>query len=1081
MARKHTKRLLVFMLILTMMLSMFAGQAKPVQAEGGAAEAEESEEQPQVISEEGITTYDDAASYGIEYEGETFQQEEPEQEDESSLLEETLPEVTEDAEIADAETFDPLSEEELASVATEVQAEIELQLNDQETEPIAEPEEESEEDIISSIFEQGENPSTSQETEVQLSGDAALANTAPKQLTMDDIYAMNPKNTVIDIYTNDGYLSTLVGKFYDKKVTNVEEGVLSIQGMAALLGLTKGCDFFAVYSEKNDKGYSFYTYQQRYGGNTLQYATLRVIVGPDGYVAGLSSSFVPNVGTASKDPAISKEAALKIVKDRFAKFNLRYYEDKTVELAVPFNANVYNCWVIYTNNPDATASFDMPYIEHYVTTDGEYLTLIPANGFATANAEVMDNSGYFKGMQVKEYSATLKLEDGTKRSIRVPVSYNPKDGKYYLMDPSRKIAVAQYYDFNYRNTVNFVTSSTVDGWSQNNLLAYANYIIAYDFYKSHGIASVDGFGTPILVTVGWCDENHTPVNNACFYGVNQGWACFGVSDVNHASDCVDVVGHEYTHGITRQSMQGTAYRNETGAINEAYSDIMGNLLEMSEGYTTDKTWLVAEKSGTVSRNMSNPNDYQQPEFIGDAYYVAPVLAPDFSVNDYGGVHINNSLVGHMAALLDQAGMSYRQQITMWLTSIELITPLSDYQDLHGALLFSLKINGMLQEYGPIVNKAFAEGGMNEDWHNTYTEAAKSGYGRVEFMSTKELANAPSQVLFATAEGKVVSRAFPDSTCRISTLLPAGTYIAQLQGTVNGASSAWNYNGNGWVKDGDFTMITVTSGQTVKLVSTDGQRPAGSSQDSKPQSGGNTQSGNLNLINFDGGYFSMLVPDGWRIEVSGQYTEFSVKIFDPNDPSTQMFYYGGLAPFHKSEAARRFWAMYDTTGIISNGPVLSSHDILGVLNSWSYCIAYQKYYDKQLFTDLNNMKLIGGNYYQGPSARLGAIESAAYISCSTNAGKDCRLLITSALIDEDYYGAYGGNWFYTCRDLCGVLAPADRYDEVFGTLVQCMASIRFTNNYILQSQQTDPMADQATISANLAWLGDIMYEVYGMYK
>ena len=88
----------------------------------------------------------------------------------------------------------------------------------------------------------------------------------PKQLTMDDIQAMNPGATVIDIYTNEGYLSTLVGKYYAEKVENVEDGVKSIQGMAALLGLSKGCDFFAVYSETNNTGYTFYTYQQRYGG-----------------------------------------------------------------------------------------------------------------------------------------------------------------------------------------------------------------------------------------------------------------------------------------------------------------------------------------------------------------------------------------------------------------------------------------------------------------------------------------------------------------------------------------------------------------------------------------------------------------------------------------------------------------------------------------------------------------------------------------------------------------------------------------------------------------------------------------------
>ena len=51
---------------------------------------------------------------------------------------------------------------------------------------------------------------------------AAPAGQMPKQLTIEDIQAMNPDSLVIDCYTNEGHLSTLVGKFYEGKVTNYE-------------------------------------------------------------------------------------------------------------------------------------------------------------------------------------------------------------------------------------------------------------------------------------------------------------------------------------------------------------------------------------------------------------------------------------------------------------------------------------------------------------------------------------------------------------------------------------------------------------------------------------------------------------------------------------------------------------------------------------------------------------------------------------------------------------------------------------------------------------------------------------------
>ena len=146
-----------------------------------------------------------------------------------------------------------------------------------------------------------------QNAESSMPGSGVLLNDLdlmPRQLTIEDIQAMNPDSLVIDCYTNEGYLSTLVGKFYEGRVTNQEEGIESIQGLAAMLGLSKGSKFFAVYKETNHQtGYTFYTYQQRYGNYTLRYATLRIVVDPDGYTAGLSCSFVPNVGMASDEPS----------------------------------------------------------------------------------------------------------------------------------------------------------------------------------------------------------------------------------------------------------------------------------------------------------------------------------------------------------------------------------------------------------------------------------------------------------------------------------------------------------------------------------------------------------------------------------------------------------------------------------------------------------------------------------------------------------------------------------------------------------------------------------------------------------
>ena len=887
-----------------------------------------------------------------------------------------------------------------------------------------------------------------------------------RQLTIEDIQAMNPDSLVIDIYSEDGFLSTLVGKYYEGKVTNFEEGVQSLQGIAALLGLSKGSDFFAVYEGKNNTGYHFYTYQQRYGGYTLQYATLRVIVDPDGYVAGVSSSFVPNIGTAPQTDAITQQQAEQIVADRFARFNLTIYPEYTIRLAVPYYGTVQNCWVVYTNNPENTESFDMPYIQHFVTTAGDYLMLLPADSFAQGNQNVIDNSGYFEGLEVQEYKTTVTLADGSKRDVDVPVSYNARDRKYYLIDPSRKIAVAQYGDFNYRNTVTFVSSDTIDGWSENNLMAYANYIICYDFYADHGIKSIDGFEMPILVTVGWCDENGEPVNNACFYGMLKGWACFGISDINNCCDAVDVIGHEYTHGVVAASAQYLYTINETG-FSEAYADIMGNLIEMSTGYTDDRTWIMGERTGEMVRNMSTPLVCEQPEYVGDLYYMPVILNPNSSINDFGGQHINNSLLGHIAYLLDQAGMSYEQQFTVWLNAIEVMHSRENYEDLHAALLLSLKINGLLEEFGPALNQAFRAVGLDQDWNVSYLSATREGCGRVTAYMGTDFAQLAALIFFLDASsGQVVARAYPDPDGVVSALAPVGTYVARAVIAGDDGYSYFNYTSDGWYTDGQYKAFSVTEGQTTVIYPIE------------ESTGGNK----LNFFRGNGGYFTMMIPDGWQFEFSGQYASFGFKIWDPEDPSTQIFFYGGMAPFHKSEETRAFWEIYDPTYTISKGPILPDLSILGVLATWDYCIEYQKFFGTNQFTPLAFNKVLGLYSFDGNYAEYGAVETGAYLQVSTEYDADCRMTVVGSLLDEDIYGMYGGNSYYTCRDFCAIVAPADRYDEVFEDLLTCLTSLEFTGAYILQSQSSyDPMVTQDVISAREQNLANIMIEIYSLHK
>ena len=138
------------------------------------------------------------------------------------------------------------------------------------------------------------------------------------------------------------------------------------------------------------------------------------------------------------------------------------------------------------------------------------------------------------------------------------------------------------------------------------------------------------------------------------------------------------------------------YENKTGAIHKAYSDILGNICEMELGETTDSSWLIGETCGRILRSMSEPNQYCQPSFEGDRYYCEETESPTEN-NDQGGVHINSGILGNIAWHIAGLGLSYNEQYWLWTKSNELLTPLSDYDDVCAALMFVSRISGYPQE------------------------------------------------------------------------------------------------------------------------------------------------------------------------------------------------------------------------------------------------------------------------------------------------------------------------------------------------------------------------------------------------
>jgi len=166
----------------------------------------------------------------------------------------------------------------------------------------------------------------------------------------------------------------------------------------------------------------------------------------------------------------------------------------------------------------------------------------------------------------------------------------------------------------------------------------------YDFYLlNHGRDSINNAGmalnSHVHYSTGYC--------NAFWDGsrMTYGDGCSIVVD--------DVVAHEMTHGVT-QYESALIYANQSGAINEAFSDIWGEWIDLSNNRGTDTAavrWLIGEDASIGAiRDMKNPPAFSDPDRMGSPYYYV-------GSSDNGGVH-SNSGVGNKAAYLITDGATF---------------------------------------------------------------------------------------------------------------------------------------------------------------------------------------------------------------------------------------------------------------------------------------------------------------------------------------------------------------------------------------------------------------------------------------
>lgn len=254
--------------------------------------------------------------------------------------------------------------------------------------------------------------------------------------------------------------------------------------------------------------------------------------------------------------------------------------------------------------------------------------------------------------------------------------------------------------------------------------AFDYYGDTYDyFWRGFGRDSMDGLGLPMVATV----YSTAPGCPNAFWSSSRKQMAFCAGTVTD-----DITAHELTHGLTYYTAE-LIYQNQSGQLNESYSDVFGELVDLFNGDAAfvlgDSSWSWpdhptgpgADELNSIRTECSPNVDYHdgvrwllgedalafggairdlwEPTCLGDP---DRALSPSQTCGpgDNGGVHSGSGIPNHAFAMLVDGkdfngytikGIGPIKAGAVWYRAlVHYLTPTTDFEDAYLALTQSAR-------------------------------------------------------------------------------------------------------------------------------------------------------------------------------------------------------------------------------------------------------------------------------------------------------------------------------------------------------------------------------------------------------
>jgi thermolysin len=397
------------------------------------------------------------------------------------------------------------------------------------------------------------------------------------------------------------------------------------------LGSKSAEESFKFTTNQKDKyGSTALRLQQLYNGVPVWGSTQAALVAEDGTLTVFSGTVTPDLDNKKGlkgEKKVNGKKAIEVAEADLG-YTPEYEKAPTAEL------------VVYTQGNEATYAY-LVNLNFLSPKPGNY------NYFVEASTGKILNT--YNDLHEVDATGTGVGVLGDSKSLNL----NQSSGIYYLQDNTRGNGVFTY-DASSRTRLPGKLFSSSDNLlnSLNEKAAVDAHYYAgktYDYYKNvFNRNSYDNKGAALKSTVHYSRS----YNNAFWNGSQMVYGDGDGTTFIPLSGSLDVVAHELTHAVTDFSSD-LVYQNESGALNEAMSDIFGTLVEFYDNnnpdYEIGEDIYTPKTANDALRSMSDPTKYGDPDHYSKRYT---------GTGDNGGVHVNSGIINKAAFLLAVGGTHY---------------------------------------------------------------------------------------------------------------------------------------------------------------------------------------------------------------------------------------------------------------------------------------------------------------------------------------------------------------------------------------------------------------------------------------